>query len=786
MVSPNGGLRINLIYLVFFLTGISGLIYETVWLRMLIRVFGCTVYATATVLSAFMAGLGIGSYVSGRYIDRAKKPLLVYALIEGAVGIAGLAVTAVFYIFPGLYAVIDVAAHPSLFVFARTGLVFLALIVPAGLMGGTLPVLSKALIQVRADLVNRLGFLYGINTLGAMVGVMVCGFVLLGAVGERATILIGVILNLVAALMALALYRAGAITQAELSPARTKEDPAGKRDDETGLSPALRRWVLWAYVLSGFTALCYEVVWTRILQIYLGTAVYAFSTMLATYLAGIVLGSLWGRWLARHSKDPLFLFAVLELFIGIYGVAGMWLLVQINPAVLEAACGPWYRAIIALVVILPITICFGVLFPVAARCYIGSIHKVGIDVGRLYAANTIGAILGSAAGGFLLIPSLGSMGTIYVLVTISVLVAAGIFLTDRNRLKRPPQVLTLAAGVIMIFWMGIQFGDPLLSLIQKKIIKTFGQQVVGVNQIFVHKENRAGTVTVFGYPPAPLARHLWINGEGMSSLCAETKIMAHLPILLCQNPRDVLVICFGMGTTARSCTRYDELSVDAVEVMPDVFESFGSFHADAASVLSLPRFHRYVQDGRNYLLSRHKQYDVITIDPAPPLESAGTVNLYSREFFALCKGRLKPGGLVCLWVAPAYASEVRMIMRTFTEVFPQATLWRGIKYPGVYLIGPADNLVIEAARFDKAGENKAIVADLNEWGVGVKTPRELLALLLLDQQQFREYVRGQPVITDDHPYTEFPLWRRLRQDDNAILDARQVDEWKRSRYAITH
>jgi spermidine synthase len=436
-------------------------------------------------------------------------------------------------------------------------------------------------------------------------------------------------------------------------------------------------------------------------------------------------------------------------------------------------------------VILPITICFGVLFPVAARCYIGSMHKVGTDVGRLYAANTIGAILGSAAGGFWLIPSLGSMGTIYVLVTISVLIAIGIFLTDGNRLKRPPQMLTMAAGVIMILWMGTQLGDPLLSLIQKKIIKTFGQQAAGVNKIFVHKENRAGTVTVFGYPPAPRARHLWINGEGMTALSAQTKILAHLPILLCQNPRDVLVVCFGMGTTARSCTRYEELSVDAVEVMPDVFESFGSFHADAASVLSLPRFHRYVQDGRNYLLSRHKQYDVITIDPAPPLESAGTVNLYSREFFALCKGRLKPGGLVCLWVAPAIASEVRMIMRTFTDVFPEATLWQGIKYPGFFLIGPADHLVIDAARFAKAGEDKAIVADLNEWKGGLKAPQELLALLLLNREQFREYVRGQRVITDDHPYTEFPLWRRLRQHDNAILDARQVDEWKSSRYPVT-
>ena len=242
-------------------------------------------------------------------------------------------------------------------------------------MGGTLPVLSKALIQVRADLVKRLAFLYGINTLGALVGVMACGFVLLGAVGERATILIGVALNLVAALMAVGLHRAGAVPPAEPSPAKAEEDPAGGDGEGTGFSPALRRGVLWAYVLSGFTALCYEVVWTRILEVYLGTAVYAFSTMLATYLAGIVLGSLWGRWLARRAKDPLYLFAVLELLIGIYGVAGMWFLVRMNPTALEAFCGPGYGGIIAVVVILPITLCFGVLFPVAARCYMAALMR---------------------------------------------------------------------------------------------------------------------------------------------------------------------------------------------------------------------------------------------------------------------------------------------------------------------------------------------------------------------------------------------------------------------------
>ena len=293
------------------------------------------------------------------------------------------------------------------------------------------------------------------------------------------------------------------------------------------------------------------------------------------------------------------------------------------------------------------------------------------------------------------------MGTIYVLVTMSVLIAAGVFLTDGSRLKSLPKVLTLAASIAAIFCVGTQLGDPLLTLMEKKIAQTYGPDVIGSNKIFEHRENRSGTVTVFGYPPAPLARHLWINGQGMSSLCTETKIMAHLPILLCHNPRDVLVICFGMGTTARSCTRHDQLAVDAVEVMPDVYEAFGFFHADAAAVLSLPRLHHYVQDGRNYLLSRHKQYDVITIDPAPPIESAGTVNLYSREFFALCKSRLRPGGLVCLWVAPGPASEIRMIMRTFIDVFPQANLWRGVRYLGFYLIGPADELRIDADRFNR-------------------------------------------------------------------------------------
>jgi spermidine synthase len=266
-----------------------------------------------------------------------------------------------------------------------------------------------------------------------------------------------------------------------------------------------------------------------------------------------------------------------------------------------------------------------------------------------------------------------------------------------------------------------------------------------------------------GFRGDPLDKHLWINGIGMTNLCEEIKILAHLPLLLHENPKRILVVCFGMGTTVRSARCHKDVDVSVVELVPEVYECFSYFHADGHEVLADPRVHHYVDDGRNFLLMRPGAYDVIVIDPAPPVWAAGTVNLYTKEFFEICRDRLTPNGIMCLWVPLVEATEVRMIMKTFQAVFPQTYVWRGLSVPqpGFYLMGHKKPGPIDLARLDRANNDQAIVKDLNEWTAEKVTPGMLRNLLIFTPDALARFVANDPVISDDHPYTEFPLWRSL-------------------------
>ncbi len=213
--------------------------------------------------------------------------------------------------------------------------------------------------------------------------------------------------------------------------------------------------------------------------------------------------------------------------------------------------------------------------------------------------------------------------------------------------------------------------------------------------------------------------------------------------------------------------------MDAVELVPEVYDCFSYFHKDGNAVLADPRIRRFVDDGRNFLLMRPEKYDVITVDPAPPIWSAGTVNLYSREFFVLCKEHLNQGGVMSLWLPPAAFAESAMIMSTFVSVFPNAYVFGGPVYPGLYLLGFQEGSASGFERFQDCNFDPAILADINEWGKIFPSPASLSELMILSPEQFSTLFTGEPIITDDHPYTEFPLWRALFDSRKRILmDAR--------------
>jgi spermidine synthase len=730
---------------------------------MLSRIVGVTIYATSTVLAAFMAGLAIGSFLLGRFIDRRDDHLRVYAVLELAIGLAALMIPLLLSLAVPLYQ--QLAGESYLYAaVVRAAVCFLALIVPTTMMGGTLPVLTACMVKREGLFGRNLAILYGLNTFGAVTGILLSGFVTIGAVGEMATILIGVCINLAAAAIAYWIFRReeerdrGAETSGRVpSSVQRRISPYGD---------AVRRFVLIAFAVNGFSALAYEVVWTRQLILFLKTSIYAFSGMLAVFLIGIASGSVFMNRFVDKLKAPIVVFGLLEVCVGFLSIVSLYLFSPLDGASARQLFG-WPWALWATVIIvLPITFVFGLIFPTAGTCYAKAEEKSGSSVGWLYASNTIGSIFGSLLAGFLLIPWLGSTNTVVLLAVVNVALGLVLLLLEKGMPIQQKAACWLALPLLVVLAQDAVGRDPFLFTIENRI-RTLAEQpspwrarAPGSYDIHFNKEGIEGTVSVFSVGGV---KKLWVNGIGMTHLSTASKLMSHLPLLFAQNPKRILIICFGMGTATKSAVRHPELEVTTVELVPETYEAYPYYHPDAREVLSGAHVDTIVNDGRNYLLLSDRKFDVITVDPSPPIWSAGTVNLYSKEFFELARSRLTPNGVLCLWFPGGTRDEVQSLLKTFHHVFPSTSVWSGPEGWGYYLIGVMGDTSWERfqERAKRLFENPEIREDLAEYDQGQLTLERLYRLLLWPESEVEEVAREGVLITDDKPYTEFPLWRDL-------------------------
>jgi spermidine synthase len=758
----------------FFFSGASGLIYQIVWVRMLTRYLGATTHATATVLVVFMMGLSIGSYLGGRRADRVKQPLLTYVFLEFAIGAAAL--LASFTIIRGLSGYYIQVHHwlgdsPAALLAVRVAFVVPCLLLPTMLMGATLPFMVAFVTRLGQGFQTGLGKLYGINTYGAVAGVLFAAFVLIGELGETASLLTAAALNGAAVVLGIMLWR----TQA--APV-TEKAPTAERDQDAQPYPAfLRRMAFATLFVSGLTALAYEILWSRLLVLILKTSIYAFSTMLATFLLGIAWGSAYAARSQRARRAPVVTIALLEMFIGLWTIVGLWLLPFFYTMQAGSVAFRWQLAvdgIACVAIIFPIAFCFGLQFPVAVRCCMSLSAVPGQTTGQAYTVNTIGTIVGSVMAGFLLIPLLGTAHTMLLLASLNLVLGCALFLAAPPT-ERPRWGLA-GAGVVAVIFVGMlpTTGDPYRTIMGQFV----GSLWRGNGRILDYLEGAEATTIPAGASD-PRERVLFINGTNMTLLVTETKLITHLPYALTKEPKRLLVICAGMGTTMRSASLYPELEMDVVDIVPEVFRCFGYFHEDIDRVLDHPAGLRlHADDGRNFLLTHPDQYDLITVDPAPPLHSAGTVNLYTREFFDLCKGRLTHGGAFCLWVPPAPESETIMIMKSFHEVFPEGSLWGGLEYSGFFLVGGHRSFGQTPDQLSAVVDRLSTIDDLGEWSRTYRDPKKLRELYLTDGAGLGRLVAQARAVTDDNPYTEFPLWRQLfLPTRRRVLSASQVRTW---------
>ena len=721
----------------FLVSGFCSILYELVWLRLAMAQFAVTTALVSIVLSAFMIGLGLGSFAAGSYVRRKSRrlpSLRLYALVEFLIGISALAVPRELTLGRALLERLD-AGHPLplpvYYILAGIWIGF-TLVPWCACMGATFPFAMAAIRERSSDESRRsFSYLYLANVLGAVAGAAV-PLLLIELHGFQRTLRVGSVMNLCLATAAfmLSLRRVESSQPAVVSPtSKPSAEPTN-------------RWPYYVLFGTGFTSIAVEVVWIRLFTPGLGTMVYAFAMILGLYLAATYLGSQWYR-SRKHTE---------------ISVNGLWFAVLALSVVFPLLiCDPRLPVIYFLRVasILPFSFIVGWITPMVLDGFAqGDPGRAGFG----YAVNIAGCVLGPLISGFLLLPLLGERRTLlacalpWIAISFRTRAATSAPALQRQTLWKPA-----LASVIALVLVGTTYDYETLF---------YPREV---------RRDSTATVTAFG---SGMDRQLLVNGIGMTSLTPITKMIAHLPLAFLQRPpQNALVICFGMGTTHRSMLSWG-ISSTAVELVPSVVKEFPFFHADAAQLVRSPNSHIVVNDGRFFLERSPAQYDVIVLDPPPPVEAAASGLLYSKEFYAIARQRLRPGGILQQW----YPEEVdydeaiaASVAKALKESFRYVRAFQSVETWGFHFLASDSPIPDFSAATLASHLPPAATADLVEWGPS-STAEEQFARVLDQEVPLDEIIASAPNVPplrDDHPVNEYFLLRRLQ--DPVFRET----EWKR-------
>jgi predicted membrane-bound spermidine synthase len=790
-----------MLYLLFFGSGANSLIYEVIWVRVFANVFGNTIYSASIVTAVFMLGLGIGGYVAGawadrRYASRPESMLRVFGSFELGIGALGLVISALLPHLGDVSALVSSYARgadgwyvlSSGSYAARTGIALVLLTPITLLMGGTLTLLIRHLVRSGADLPgSRIGLLYGVNTLGAAVGCFLTDFALVPSFGLRATQIVAIAINLVTAAGALLLSRT---TETRRHGAILKETPSVPSSFR-GPSPALTSVAL---ALTGFAAMGMEILWFRHFSILLGEFRAVFSLLLAIILLGIGTGSLAGGYVQRRTSRPAQILMVAQGSFAAATLLGL-AMADARPisdaslsyairhvgasvsGVSQAFAELWFNAKPILLVAGMPAVLMGFAFPLANGIIQRAEASVGRRAGTLYLANTFGAVCGSLATGFLLLPALGIQQSATVLMAAA---AMAIVVLQQVRLRQDPTGFSRTFAASLLIAVG---SIAAWSLLPRDYVLSRAL-LFPLRRAYTVSEGIAELIAVTDGPDG--GRVLVTNGHPMSSteLLSQRymRAMAHIPLLAIDNPERVLVLCYGVGNTARAATLHPSVRrVEVVDLSRHVLEHSSYFKDVNGDVLHDPRVTIFINDGRHHLqMQPPGTYDLITLEP-PPIVHAGVAALYTTEFYERARARLKPGGYISQWL-PAFGVPQSMILsmvRSFVDVFPNAVLLSGAS-SNLLLIGTPDaRNEIDPNRLAAAlGRAPAVQADLQRLDLG--TPREIIGMFVASAKTLVHATQGVAPVTDDKPIQEYGKKSLLDFDEGippSIIGVGDVAAW---------
>ena len=764
------------------LSGCAALLYQLIWTRAIGLVMGHSLTAVATVVALFMAGLGTGSALAARFVDRRRlAPARLYALLELGIAVSALLVPLLLgAATPLLQRVYDPSnADAAALVLLRLASSAAVLLVPTTLMGATLAVL----VAVAAPETRRVGVtagrLYAWNTAGAIAGSLGGALFLLPALGMRGTLAFAAGLNVIAALVVGRRRTPEPLAEAEPAPAPAPSAKRRKKKEKQEREDTPENLPLWvtiaAAVVAGFAGIANEVAWTRALVLLIGPTAYAFAFILTAVVAGIALGSAAASALLPRLRRvtpalgcALVSSALLSLLVTHRIGASILLVgefVRANADHMDVLLRAELGFVLALLV--PPAAFTGAVFPLAARLVAEQVGGAARPIGILYAWNTLGAIAGSLAAGFALLPAFGLERTLLGLALLQGALGALVFLAPRPSGIR---ALGAAAAVAML---GLAFSrvapwdrELLAGGVYKYAAYTAGgatvEQTIRAGELLSYEEGALATVSV-----KRLGGTLSLAIDGKvdatsSGDMATQRLLAHVPMLLHRNPRRVMVIGLGSGVTAGSALSHPVERVDAVEILPEVARAARRFAKANHEALDDPRLRLIVADGRNHVLLSRDSYDVIISEPSNPW-MAGVSALFTRDFFALAKRRLAEGGLFCQWAHVYNLSEqdLKTVIAGFSDVFPEAALFL-INEGDVLLVGGGGPLPLDRASLERRIGEGRVGLDLRE--IGVVDPFVFASLYTLSPQGLRRLAAGAARHSDDRPILEFRAPRALHEN----------------------
>ncbi len=710
----------------FFLSGFCGLMYQVVWLRMAMAGFGVTTAQVSIVLSVFMAGLAMGSWGGGKLVQRFASRsgnffVRLYSFSELLIGISGLAVAPLLRVGHGLLIAQDGAAAWGSFGYylLSGGWIALVMLPFCCCMGATFP-LAMAGIQFQRRSPWTFSYLYLANVLGAMAGALSSAFVFIELLGFSKTLLAAVAVNALVALCAFALGQRTGDTNIETAVL-----------DQGGAPNSYLAMLLPLLFASGLASLGMEVVWTRQLVPLLGPVVYSFAIILAVYLLATAMGSqVYRVWIRFRGAGAELAWRPLAILAGCFALVP---LAAADPRVhmghhllslfLRVAWGiGWFCAVL------------GFLTPMLVDRWSGG--DAG-RAGRAYAVNALGCIVGPLLSGFLLLPAVGERWSLVLLAL--PFFAFGLW---------PSRGFKVGFAVLVV----VAVAASLLLVMKTRDYETLYPGA------WVRRDHTA-TVIAAGQG---MEKRLLVNGTGITNLTPITKMMAHLPLaFLGTKPRNVLVLCFGMGTSFRSAMSWG-IPVTVVELVPSVPSLFSYFHADGDALLRSPRATLVIDDARRYLERSNQDFDAIIVDPPPPVEAAASSLLYSPEFYEIARRRLRPGGILQQWLPRAEPIVVSAFARAIGNSFPEVRVFPSVEGWGFHFLA-SDSAIGQRNPGQLAGNlPPGAVRDLLEWGP-FQTAEEQFQAVVDKEVPLGKLIRAvpdAPVLTDDRPLNEYYYLRR--------------------------